>query len=101
MNGIWQKTNKIYDLCDGDYTYLKSKWNTIFKKDIIRLLKNKKVVSDNFWYLENIHNEILDDSLLDYDFNSGVNGITKKLYDVDKSFMDVYHSFLKDLHSLI
>ena len=78
-----------------------SNWNKIFKKDIIRLLKNKKVVSDKFWYLENIHNEILDNSLLDYDFNSGVNGITKELYDVDDSFMEVYYSFIKYLYKTL
>lgn len=75
-----------------------SNWNKIFKKDIIRLLKNKKVVSDKFWYLENIHNEILDNSLLDYEFNSGVNGITKKLYETDEIFIKNYHKFIKDLY---
>ena len=51
-----------------------SNWNKIFKKDIIRLLKNKKVVSDKFWYLENIHNEILPEN---DDYDEQKNTVTK------------------------
>ena len=98
MNGIWEKTNKIYDLCDGDYTYLNSYWNEKFRLEILRLLRQKKVITKNFSNLENIHKNVLDKKLLDYDFNSGVNGITKELYDVDDSFMDVYYSFIKYLY---
>jgi len=98
MSGTWKKTNKIYDLCDGYYTYLKSNWNEKFRLEILRLLKQKEVISKDFSDLENIHKNVLDKNLLDYDFNSGVNGITKKLYDVDDSFMEVYHSFIKYLY---
>ena len=98
MSGTWKKTNKIYDLCDGDYTYLKSNLNEKFRLEILILLKQKEVISKDFSDLENIHKNVLDKNLLDYDFNSGVNGITKKLYDVDDSFMEVYHSFIKYLY---
>ncbi len=98
LNGTWKKTNKIYDLCDGDYTYLKSNWNEKFRLEILRLLRQKKVITKNFSNLENIHKNVLDTKLLNYDFNSGVNGITKELYDVDDSFMDVYYSFIKYLY---
>ena len=100
MSGIWKKTNKIYDLCGKDSTYFFSYWNENFRLEILRLLKEKEVIDKSFEDLENIHKYVIDKDLLDYDFNSGVNGITKKLYDVDKSFMDVYHSFLKDLHKM-
>jgi len=98
LNGTWKKTNKIYDLCDGDYTYLKSNWNEKFRLEILRLLRQKKVITKNFSNLEYIHKNVLDKKLLDYDFNSGVNGITKELYDVDDSFMEVYYSFIKYLY---
>ena len=77
---------------------IKSNWNLIFRKEIIRLLKNKKVVNKNFTKLENIHNEVLDKSLKDYEFNSGVNGITKKLYETDDIFMKNYYSLVKYLY---
>ena len=98
MNGIWRKTNKIYDMCNKDYTYLYSHWNKTFRHEILRLLKEKKVVDKNFTDLENIHKYILDNELTNYDFNSGVNGITKKLYDIDESFINTYYLFLQDLY---
>ena len=111
MKDIWKKENKIYEICNQDYRYLESNylsfngdyiidstWNLNFRKEILRLLKKKKVISYNFNKLEEIHNYVLDKSLLEYDFDSGVNGITKKLYDVDKSFMKVYENFIKDLY---
>ena len=36
--------------------------------------------------------------MTNYDFNSGVNGITKKLYDIDESFINTYYLFLQDLY---
>ena len=76
---------------------IKSNWNIIFRNEIIRLLIEKRVVKENFLNLENIHNEILNKSLSEYDFNSGVNGITKELYETDTKFMKVYHKFIKYL----
>tara|TARA_R100000008_G_C3585995_1_gene172348 strand:- start:1203 stop:1964 length:762 start_codon:yes stop_codon:yes gene_type:complete len=74
-----------------------SDWNIIFRKEIIRLLKKEKVVDNDFINLENIHSEILDKSLIEYDFNSGVNGITRKLYETDDDFLKTYHTFIKYL----
>ena len=37
-------------------------------------------------------------SLIDYDFNSGVNGLSKHLYETDDQFLKIYHTFLKDLY---
>ena len=73
MNGIWKKTNKIYDLCDGDYTYLKSYWNERFRLEILRLLKQKEVISKDFSDLENIHKNVLDkNNKLDSNANTAV-----------------------------
>ena len=77
---------------------IKSKWNLIFRDEIIRLLVDKKVVKSDFKNLENIQNEVLDKSLKEYEFNSGVNGVTKKLYDTDDKFMKTYHLFIKYLY---
>ena len=101
MNGTWKKINKIYDICGKDYTYLNSTWNKTFRAEIIILLKEKKVIHNGFKDLENIHKNVFDKTLLDYDFNSGVNGITRNLYDVDDSFMDIYYLFLKDLYKIL
>tara|TARA_Y100000361_G_scaffold154281_1_gene179282 strand:- start:2726 stop:3520 length:795 start_codon:yes stop_codon:yes gene_type:complete len=93
-----KKTNKIYEIFDKDSQYLNSDWNVKFREQILRLLKKANVVDSNFEDLENIHKNLLDKSLLDYCMASGVNGITKHLYDVDNEFVKVYHSFMKDLY---
>jgi len=101
LSGTWKKTNKIYDLCGKDYTYLNSHWNKKFRLEILRLLSEKEVITKDFTDLENIHKNVLDKKLLDYDFDSGVNGITKELYDVDDSFMNIYYSFIKYLYKTL
>ena len=93
-----KKTNKIYDIFKNDHKYLNFDWNIKFRNQILRLLKKAGVVDDNFEDLEEMHKYVLDKSLLDYCMASGVNGITKHLYDVDDGFVEVYHSFMKDLY---
>ena len=66
-----------------------SKYNLMLRDEIIRLLINGGVVEESFTALEDIHNNVLDESLLDYEFNSGVNGITERLYEVDDMFLAV------------
>ena len=60
-----------------------SKYNLMLRDEVIRLLVKGGVIEDSFTSLEDIHNNVLDKSLLDYEFNSGVNGVTEKLYEVD------------------
>ena len=93
-----KKKNKIYDIFKNDHKYLNSDWNIKFRNQILRLLKKAGVVDDNFEDLEEMHKYVLDKSLLDYCMASGVNGITKHLYDVDEEFVEVYHLFMKDLY---
>jgi len=90
--------NKIYSLSSEDYLYLDSKWNAKFRSKVLRFLEEKKVIPEDFNDLENIHSFILDKSLVDYDFNSGVNGITKCLYDIGEDLTNIYYEFLKDLY---
>ena len=98
MNGIWKKTNRIYEGYDEDWGWIKSDFTTWFKYEILKILKDRKVIDSIFIDLENLHEYVLDKSLMEYDFDSGVNGITKKLYDSDKELSEVYKLFLKDLY---
>jgi hypothetical protein len=93
--------NKIYTLSSEDHFYLDSEWNVKFRDKVINFLKDENLVSNDFNNLENIHNHILDKSLIDYDFNSGVNGITKHLYSIEEKLIDIYYSFLKDLYNKV
>lgn len=90
--------NKIYETAPEGYIYLDSEWNTKFRNETLRLLKEKKIISEYANDLENIHEYVIDKSLTDYDFNSGVNGITKALYDINDRFLELYSDFLKGLY---
>jgi len=91
--------NKIYETSPKGYTYLDSSWNDKFREETLRLLKEKNIINKEVNDLENIHSYVIDKSLIDYEFNSGVNGITKELYDVDNKFLELYKEFLKDLYN--
>jgi|TARA_R110001583_G_scaffold72898_3_gene203537 hypothetical protein len=90
--------NKIHSIFQKDHAYINSDWSVKFRNETIRLLREKKVINNEIDELENIHEHVNNKSLIDYDFNSGVNGITKTLYDVDTKYMILYHKFLKDLY---
>lgn len=91
--------NKIYEISPKGYMYLDSDWNIKFRKETLRLLKEKNIIDKDITDLENIHQFVKDKSLIDYDFNSGVNGITRALYDIDTPFLELYNEFLKDLYN--
>ncbi|MBU6140090.1 MAG: hypothetical protein KGP29_00840 [Proteobacteria bacterium] len=55
----------------------------------------KKRLNIGFDKLENIHKSV-DDQLTSYDFDYGINGITKALYDMDEEFVSIYHDFIKN-----
>ncbi len=55
----------------------------------------KKRLNIEFDELENIHKSVGDD-LTSYDFDYGINGITKALYDMDDEFISIYHDFVKN-----
>lgn len=90
--------NKIYETAPEGFMYLDSEWNVKFREETLRLLKEKQIIDKEVNDLENIHNYVFDKSLTDYDFNSGVNGITRALYDVDDNFLSLYMNFLKNLY---
>ena len=91
--------NKIYDIFQKDYGYINTDWSTKFRNETIRHLQNNKIINKDVTELEKLHEHVNDKSLIDYDFDSGVNGITKSLYDVDESFLSLYQQFLKDLYN--
>ena len=90
--------NKIYNISQKDHAYIKSDWSIKFRNETIRILHKNKIINNEVTELEKIHEYINDKSLIDYDFESGVNGITKSLYEVDNKYMLLYHKFLKDLY---
>ena len=94
----WNKTNKIYDLFNTDHLYIQTKFIKQFRNRIVELLIDKKLVNKKFTNLENLHNEILNKDLINYEFESGVNGITKLFYDVDDKLINIYINFLTELH---
>jgi len=93
--------NKIYKIANDCYTYLESEYNIKFRNEVLRLLKEKKIIPNNTLSLENIHQYVINKSLIDYDFASGVNGITKALYEVDENFLSLYKEFLIDLYKKV
>jgi hypothetical protein len=90
--------NKIYEIFQNDYQYIESDWNVKFRNETLRLLKEKNVINEDINDLENLHQHVNDKYLINYDFNSGVNGITRALYDVDNKFLDLYKEYLKGLY---
>ena len=76
----------------SDGIFIFCKWNLVFRELVVNFLKEKSLVPENFNNLENLHNEILDKSILDYEFDTGVNKLTHLLYDIDVE--DTYHKFL-------
>jgi hypothetical protein len=55
----------------------------------------KKRLNIDFDELENIHKNV-DEELTAYDFDYGINGLTRALYDMDDEFISIYHNFIKD-----
>lgn len=55
----------------------------------------KKRLNIEFDELENIHKNV-DEDLTSYDFDFGINAITKTLYDNDEEFISIYQNFIKD-----
>jgi len=75
-----------------------SKWNKIFRKDLIRLLTKRNIIDSSCDDLENLHLYI-DRELFDYSMDKGVNPLTIDFYDTDDIFLEIYYKFLQDLTS--
>ena len=81
--------NKFFKVDD---TFIKSESNLIFRDILINFLIENSLVSEDFNNLENLHNEILDKSVLDYELDTGINELTRLLYNIDTQ--DSYYEFL-------
>ena len=73
-----------------------SKWNKIFRKDLMRLLVERDIIGSSYEGLENLHLYV-DKELFDYSMEKGVNSLTVNFYDTDDTFLEIYYDFLKDL----
>ena len=69
----------------------------VLRSEVIRLLIAKQVIAGGLDVeLEGLH-EVIDDSMRDYDFPSGVNGVSQLFYDNDVQFEKSYIEYLKFL----
>ena len=76
-----------------------SKWNKIFREDLLRLLVDRNIVNDSYRWcadLENLHLYV-NKELFDYSMEKGVNPLTIEFYDTDDKFLQIYYDFLRDL----
>lgn len=90
--------NKINDLTDKSYLYLESKFNKLFRKELLDILKHRNIIENQIEDLENIDKHVIDKSLLEVDLTCGLNQISLQLYETNESFMKLYFQFLKDLY---
>ena len=86
----------FYEKFKTDDTFIKCEFNLVFRDLLINFLKENLLVSEDFNNLENLHNEILDKSVLDYEIDTGINKLTHLLYNID--VQDSYYEFLHFLN---
>jgi len=79
-----------------DIVKIPSKWNRIFRQEVIRLLSKKNVVDKTFSDLENLHKKI-DRKLFDYVVREKENELQRIFYETDDKFISTYHKFLSEL----
>lgn len=65
-----------------------------FAREVLRILQSKGALSQNV-PLADIHKHIAPE-LRDYNYDDGVNEISKLLYDTDETFVSLYHRFIKE-----
>ena len=83
-----------------DIIKIPSKWNRIFRKEVIRLLSERDVVDEKFFDLENLHKTV-DMKLFDYVVREKENELQHMLYKTDIKFISTYHRFLSELHDYL
>lgn len=66
------------------------------REQVIRILRDKNIVSSNFKDLEEIHNHISSE-LREYNFDDGVNKLSTYLYDTDDEFHASYLNLIRKI----
>ena len=87
----------FYETFETDIKSIACKWNRIFRKDIIRLLLQKKIIDVEINDLENLH-KIIPIEFFHYDMKKGVNQLTIDFYETDEFFFEKYNNFLLELY---
>jgi len=73
-------------------------WNEKFQVHIFRLLKKKKIIDNDTFELNKLHN-FLDQKQINYNFKDGVSKIGSLFYETDTELDQLYLNFLKFLHT--
>jgi len=84
----------------NDIVKIPSKWNRIFRKEVIRLLLKKNIIDKGFSDLENLHNHI-DMKFFDYVVREKENELQHIFYETDDKFISIYHEFLNELKNYL
>ena len=95
----FSKERKISKFFNSDFNFfLIENWSNLFKKEIMRLLLDKKIIKNNLNFnLENLHN-FLSQNDINYNIKDGVSKIGSLFYETDKNFIILYNKFLKFLY---
>ena len=84
-----------------DIMKIPSKWNRVFRKEVIRLLSDRNIIDKQFFDLEKLHlcvNKELFDYGPDIGHYAGLeNRLTIQMYETDDIFLETYYKFLHDL----
>ena len=83
-----------------DIIKIPSKWNRIFRKQVIRLLSDRNIIDNEFSDLENLHNQI-DIKLFNYVVREKENELQHIFYETDDKFIFTYHGFLNELKNYL
>ena len=84
----------------NDIVKIPSKWNRIFRKQVIRLLSDRNIIDNEFSDLENLHNQI-DIKLFNYVVREKENELQHIFYETDDKFIFTYHGFLNELKNYL
>ena len=84
-----------------DIMKIPSKWNRVFRQEVIRLLSGRNIIDKQFLDLEKLY-LFVDKKLFDYGPDIGnyaglENRLTIQMYETDDIFLEIYYKFLHDL----
>lgn len=90
--------NKLSELTNECFLYLDSDFNNFFRMELLNILKERNIINEDVFDLENIDRYVIDKNLLEVDLTCGLNHISLQLYETNEKFMEIYLDFLKDLY---
>lgn len=95
MRAVWSRESRFQSEFGADQKYLDgADFGEVLSGEIMRILKAKGVIPSDVPLAE-LHLHI-EPSLMDYNYDDGVNKISTYLYDTDAQFEANYHRFIKE-----